>query len=134
MLNPGGASREVLVLSVELCGICGRRAGRGGSSKVAAIVCMMLWMRWFGIWKSVVMALMMLCILAACDFRISVNASIRTFVLWLMWLEMVLNLTFIVVTKSFMALLKTFLETKEIAATWLLMTCVFWAIASRTGV
>jgi hypothetical protein len=38
VLNPGGASWDVLVSSMGLSGTCGSRAGRGGSGKVAAIV------------------------------------------------------------------------------------------------
>lgn len=75
----------------------------------------------------------MLWMLAACDLRVSVDASILVSVLWLMLLVMVLSLTSMVSTKSFMALLKSFSETNGVAAAWLLMACAFCAIASRTG-
>ena len=70
--------------SVGLCDVCESRAERGGSGKVAAMVCIMLWMRWFDCWNSMAIALMILWMLAACDLRVSVDASIFVSVLWLM--------------------------------------------------
>lgn len=39
-VEPGGASWDMLLSYVGLCGIDGSRAGRRGSDKIAAIVCM----------------------------------------------------------------------------------------------
>ena len=68
--------------------------------------------------------------LAACDLRVSVEASIFMSVLWLV---MMLSLTSIVLTRSCIALLKSFSETSGVAAAWLVMAWAFWAIASLTG-
>ena len=58
------------------------------------------------------MALMMLWMFVACVLRVSVEASIRMSVLWLMLLVSVVSLSSIATASSCMALVKIFSETR----------------------
>ena len=79
---------------------------------MAANVCIMLWMRWFDCWNSIAIALMILWMLVACILNVSVNASTHISVLRLMLLVSDVSLSSMVSASSFIALVKSFSETK----------------------
>ena len=88
---------------------------------MVAIVCIMLWIRWFDCCISIAIALIILCILAACDLRVSVEASIFLSVFWLILCVSVVSLASIFPVRSFIAFVKSVFETRGEAAAVLLI-------------